>query len=191
MDILEIPPDSISTVMVKTTSGSDIQLVASKIEAAIPYVSAVESNNLFHSQRMELLSLLRSVLALLGVAWLLCILLISLVFSMAVNERRQEIGVMRALGFTRVMVLKSLLSEGLVLGLVGGIFGIALFTFTIFLFRNLIIQMMSVPFLIPSMLNLIALALGTLVLTLGSVTIGAIIPTLRASLMDPSIAMRK
>jgi len=191
LDILEIPQGSVSAAMIKTNPGSDIHQVAAQIEEAIPYVAAVESNNLFHSQRLELFSLLRSVLALMVVAWLLCISLIGLIFSMAVNERQQEIGVLRAIGFSRSFVLRSLLSEGMILGLVGGLLGIALFTFIIYLFRNLIIQLMGVPFLIPSPLNLFVLVVFTLVLTLGSVTVGALIPTLRASLMDPSVAMRK
>ena len=191
LDELDIPLDSVSAAMVKTYLGTDIHQIAAQIEGAIPYVSAVESNNLFHSQRLGLISLLQSVQALLGVAWLLCVTLIGLVFSMAVNERRQEIGVLRALGFPRPYVLISLLSEGLILGLAGGIAGIAIFTLAIYLFRNLIIQMMGVPFLIPAPIALFGLAVGALLLTLGSVTLGALIPTLRVSLMDPSLAMRE
>jgi putative ABC transport system permease protein len=191
LDELDIPPDSVSAAMVRTSSKTGIQGVAAQIEETLPHVSAVESSNLFHSQRLELIGLLQSVVALLAVAWLLCVSLIGLVFSMAVNERRVEIGVLRALGFPRKLVLQSLLSEGLILGLVGGGLGIALFIFTVHLFRNLIIRLMGVPFLIPMPLPLIGLALGTLILTLASVALGAVIPVMRASLMDPSIAMRK
>lgn len=191
MDNLDIPADSVSAAMVKTHSGTNIHQVAAKIQETLPYVSAVESNNLFHSQRLEILGLLQSVMALIGVAWLLCVSLIGLVFSMAVNERRQEIGVMRAIGFSRPFVLETLLSEGLFLALAGGIIGISLFTFAIYLFRNLIIQVMGVPFFFPSPIQLFTLAIGALVLTLLSVTLGAMIPTFRVSMMDPSLAMRK
>jgi putative ABC transport system permease protein len=191
MDELDIPQDSVSAVMVKTRLGTDIHSIATQIQETIPYVSAVESSNLFHSQRLEIIGLLQSVLALLGIAWLLCVTLIGLVFSMAVNERRQEIGVLRALGLPRPFVLKSLLSEGLILAMAGGSAGIAFFTFAIYLFRNLIIQSMGVPFLIPSPLRLTGLVVGALVLTLGSVALGALLPILRVSRMDPSLAMRK
>jgi len=191
LDELDIPKDSVSAAMVKTRLGADNQAVAAQIEDAIPYAAAVESNNLFHSQRLEIIGLLRSVLALMGVAWLLCVALIGLVFSMAVNERQQEIGVLRALGFPRPLVLKSLLSEGLILALTGGSVGIGIFTLAVYLFRNLIIQKMGVPFLIPGPLELAGLAAVALLLSLGSVTLGALIPALRASHLDPSFAMRK
>ena len=187
---LQIPADSVSAAMVKVSPDANISQVATQIHTLLPDVTPVESSNLFHSQRLHILALLQSLLALLGVAWLLSVALVGLVFSMAVNERRQEIGVLRALGFHRPLVLQSLLAEGLLLALAGGATGIAIFTFAIYLFRNLIIQMMGVPFLIPSLLTMLGFALGALALTLASVVLGALLPTVRISLMDPAYAMR-
>lgn len=191
LEDLVIPEDSVSAVMVKAGPGVSPAEVSRQIQAALPDVAAVESNNLFHSQRLEILALLQSVIALLAVAWLLSTGLVGLVFSMAVNERRQEIGVLRALGLPRPFVLRSLLSEGLILALAGGLCGIALFVFAVYLFKNLLVQMMGFPFLIPSPLALLGLAAGALLLTLGSVLAGAMLPTLRISRMDPALAMRK
>lgn len=188
---LVIPTDSISAVMVKLESGADPQQVAGQIRQALPGVTPIESTNLFHSQRVQIMGLLQSVLALLGLAWVLFVALIGLVFSLAVNERRQQIGVLRALGLTRRFVLQSLLAEGLILALFGGVAGIAFFAAFVHLFRHLIIQMMGVPFVIPSAVSLVVLALGALVLALVSVTLGALVPTVRISLMDPAAAMRK
>ena len=188
---LTIPGDEISAVMVKVERGTETHQVAQQIEQALPQVATVESTNLFHSQRVQITGLLQSVLVLLGVAWLLAVALIGLVFSMAVNKRRQQIGVLRALGFTRRFVLQSLLAEGLILALAGGAAGSALFIFAVYLFRHAIIQLIGVPFLIPSLFALIILAAGALALALASVTLGALIPTLRIGLMDPADAMRK
>jgi putative ABC transport system permease protein len=188
---LSIPGDDISAVMVKVSQGADAHQVAQQIQHTLPQVTAVESTNLFHSQRVEINALLQSILVLLGVAWLLAIALIGMVYSLAVNERRQEIGVLRALGFKRRFVAQSLLTEGLILALAGGIAGIGLFFLSVYLFRSLIIQLVGVPFLIPSAQSFIFLVVGALVLALASVTLGALIPTMRISLMDPAEAMRK
>jgi putative ABC transport system permease protein len=188
---LTIPGDDISAVMVKVDRGAETHQVAQQIQGTLPQVTAVESTNLFHSQRVQINGLLQSILVLLAVAWLLSIALIGMVYSLAVNERRQEIGVLRALGFKRRFVAESLLTEGLILALVGGIAGIGLFFLSIYLFRNLIIQLVGVPFLIPSAASFTVLAAGALVLALVSVTLGALIPTMRISLMDPAEAMRK
>lgn len=188
---MNIPPDSISAAMVKTRAGADPRAVAQRIRQAVPDVAAVESNNLFHSQRVQILGLLQSVLALLGIAWVLFVGLIGLVFAIAVNERRQEVGVLRAIGLNRQFVLRSLLAEGLILALAGATAGIAFFTLAIYLFRDLIMQIMRVPFIFPSLVSLLALSAGALALALGSVTLGALLPALHISRMDPTLAMRK
>jgi putative ABC transport system permease protein len=190
LEELKIPADSVSAAMVKVQPGKDIHAVAAQIQQMMPDIATVESNNLFHSQRVQILRLLQSAAALLGVAWLLFIALIGLVFSLAINERRQEIGVLRALGLTQVYVAKSLLTEGMILALGGGVVGILTFTFAVYLFRNLIIQAMGVPFVIPSPLALVGLALAALLLALTSVALGAMIPTVHTSRMDPALAMR-
>jgi putative ABC transport system permease protein len=188
---LTIPGDEISAVMVKVKRGTEIHPVAQQIQQALPQVAVVESTNLFHSQRVQITGLLKSVLVLLGVAWLLAVALIGLVFSMAINERRQQIGVLRALGFTRRFVLQSLLAEGLILAVAGAGAGSVLLISAVHLFRHAIIQSLGIPFLIPSLLSLLILTVGALALALASVTLGAVVPIARISLMDPADAMRK
>lgn len=188
---LVIPEDSISAIMIKLDPAADSGWVADQIREKLPDVTPVESSNLFRSQRVRIMGLFQSVLALLGVIWVLSEALIALIFSIAINERRQQIGVLRALGLTRRFVLRSLLSEGLILALAGGAAGIAFFTLAVYLFRNLIIQMMGTPFLIPSLVSLLGLAGGALLLALFGVTLGALIPVVRISKMDPALAMRK
>jgi putative ABC transport system permease protein len=188
---LEIPEGRVSAAMVRVKRGADIHKVAMQIENALPDITAVESSNLFHSQRVVILSLLQSVVVLMVVAWILSVGLIGMVFSLAVNERRQEIGVLRALGSTKRFVLRSLLAEGLILALAGSSLGVLLSTFAIYLFRDFLIRTLGFPFLFPTLPVLILLSLAVLAVTLISVTLGALLPTLRISTMEPAYAMRR
>lgn len=188
---LEIPADSVSAAMVKVAKGHDSHRVANQIELALPGVAAVESSYLFHSQRVQIQRLLQSMVALLGLAWLLAVAMIGLVFSVAVNERRQEIGVLRALGMRRRFVLQSLLAEGLIFALLGGTAGIAYFYALVYLYHDLISRTLGLPFLIPSAGSLLLLAAGALLLALASVTLGALLPSARITRMEPALAMRK
>ena len=126
-----------------------------------------------------------------SMAWVLSIALIGLVTSMATTERRREIGVLRALGATRTTVLQSLLAEGAILALAGGAAGITLAAFAIFLFRDLITRLMGTPFLFPTPLSLLVLALGGLALALVSVTLATLFPTWRISHQEPATAMKE
>jgi putative ABC transport system permease protein len=188
---LVIPTDRVSAAMVKVKKGANIHTVARQIQQTLPEVTAVESSNLFHSQRIVILSLLQSVVVLMGVAWILSVGLIGMVFSLAVNERRQEIGVLRALGSTKNYILRSLLAEGLILALAGGSVGVIVSSFAIYLFRDFIIRMLGFPFLFPAPFTLTLLSIAVLAVTLVSVTFGALLPAFRISTMEPAFAMRK
>ena len=45
---------------------------------------------------------------------------------MSVSERTREIGMLRALGWSRGLIIKAIVTEGVLLSVVGGIFGLGL-----------------------------------------------------------------
>jgi putative ABC transport system permease protein len=188
---LDIPSNSISAAMVRTRLGSDSRQIAQQIRERIPGVTPVESTNLFQSQRVQIAGLLRSVVVLLGITWLLSVSLVGMVHSMAVNERRRDIGVLRALGFSRRWVFQSLLAEGVILAAAGAVAGCALSGYGVYLFRDLLIQSLGVPFLFPSLPSLLALSSAATGIALASTALGALLPTIRIGRLEPALAMRK
>ena len=191
LEPLEIPPDSISAAMIKLAPGSDPHAVALDIMHKVPDVTPIESPNLFQTYRKQMTNLLGSILAILAVTWVMSMLLIGLVFSMAANERRRELGVLRALGATRGVVFQSLVTEAGLLALAGGAVGIAVTILAVYLFRQAIIVSTGVPFLFPSPGLLMAQVGGGLGLALISVTLAALVPAYRISHQEPATAMRE
>jgi putative ABC transport system permease protein len=188
---LVIPPGSISAALIKVSPGSDPHEVAIQIMQNVPGVTPIESANMFQSYRKQMTGLLRSILVILGVTWGLSVVLIGLVFSMAANERRKELGVLRALGATRRFVFQSLLAEASLLAVLGGVTGLALAGMAIYLFRNLIMVSLEIPFLLPSPVSLLIQIGAGLLLALFSVNLAAFFPALKISRQDPAIAMRE
>ncbi len=189
--VMDIPPRTVSSVLVKVGRDADVHQVAQLIEAEIPGVTPLETNKLFKDQREQILSLLHSVVALLVITWLLAMALIAVVFSLAVNERRRQMGVMRALGARRGTVLQSVLIEAWLLALSGGLAGIGVSTLAISLFQRAIIAVMNVPFLFPPPLRLAGLSFGALAMALSGVTLAVLVPAVRISLQDPAMSMRE
>ena len=108
--------------------------------------------------------------------WPLAIVLIGMVYLMAANERRRELGVLRALGATRRFVAESLLAEASLLAFCGASVGVFLAVLAIYLFRRLIMTSLGVPFLLPSPGSL-ALQIGIgLLLAMFSVFLAALLP---------------
>jgi len=154
-------------------------------------VTAIPASGLFQTFRRQIDGLLRSMLTLLGAASALSLAIVGLVFSMAVNERRREIGVVRALGATQGEVLRTLLAEALMLALGGGASGILLAALVLYLFRDLIVVSLAMPFLFPALPLLVALVGGGLVAGLAGVGLAVLFPVVRASRLDPAVAMRE
>ncbi len=99
---------------------------------------------------------------------------------MSVSERRREIGIMKAIGATRNMILKQFLQEAVILGLIGGIAGITL--------AFLGIYMISLMMTFAAMtLNLIFVGL---LFSVGLSTLFSIYPAYTAAKVDPIIALK-
>lgn len=188
---LIIPPDQVSAIMIKTEPGADTEKIAVEILRNVPGVFPIASADLFQSSRAQLKSLLNTVVILMALLWPLAVVLIGMVYLMAANERRRELGMLRALGATKRFVAQSLLAEAGILALVGAAIGIFLAVLAIYLFRRLIMNSLGVPFLLPSPGSLAAqIGLG-LLLAMFSVFLAAVLPAIKVSRQDPAVAMRE
>ena len=187
----EIAPESISTAMVKVRLGSDAHEVAVRILEQVPSVVPIESTGFFQTQRSQMVGLMRIVLLLAGLTWVLATLFMGLVFSLAANERRREIATLRALGATQTLVLKTLLLEGAVLAISGGVVGIGVAVLVAGLFDEQVARIANIQIPLPPPLLLVGMALAGLALALVSVTVAVWIPASRLSRQEPALAMRE
>lgn len=100
-----------------------------------------ETEQAFRASFVALAGNLALLLNAIGLAVAFTILLVTAnTMSIAVRERRQEIAVLKTLGFSSVLVMFLILSEALVLAAMGGVLGILLS-------RAIIAVLVNVPFL--------------------------------------------
>ncbi len=188
---LVIPDGQVSAVLLKTGPGANNEEIAVQIYRTVPGVYPIQSADLFKSSQTQLHSLLNTVLVLALMIWPLAVILIGMVYLMAANERRRELGVLRALGATSRYVARTLLTEAALLALLGASVGILLAVLAIYLFRQLIMVSLGVPFLLPAA-GPLALQIGIgLAIAMLSVVLAALLPAIRISRQDPAIAMRE
>jgi putative ABC transport system permease protein len=117
-------PRKVGLYMVKVNDPSQAEAVVAKINTEIPEVHAALSGEF-----VEQMPDMKNVNILLGSISFLAILVggvgVLNTMLMAVMERTREIGVLRALGWQRSRVLRMIMTEALLLGLLGGALGIA------------------------------------------------------------------
>lgn len=188
---LAIPEGKISAVMVKAVPGSALDDLALEIMHQVPGVTPIVSSNLFQAYRQQMTSLRTSTVASMVVTFTLSLASLALVFSLATNERRRELGMLRAMGATREFVFGSLLVEAGILALAGAATGIVLTVMVTHLFHNLIVHALNIPFLLPSLQGLLGPVAGGVALALLCITLAAMVPAFRISNMEPAMAMRE
>lgn len=116
----------VNTVTVDVREVSDIDKVARRIALKIPEVSA-DTPTTSAAQLSDLLGTVRSsAFAVTALAAIVGGIGVTNSMLMNVLERRREIGILKAVGWSNGEVMRAILLEGAVIGLVGGFIGLAL-----------------------------------------------------------------
>ena len=114
-------------------------------------------------------------------------LIVMFLMLYAVKERTKEIGVLKALGFTGKNVMGQFISEGMIIGLMGGVLGILLALVASPVLADLLLPGSEAFATSNPTVELLVLAL---VLTVCLGALGSLYPAWNASRKDPVEAMR-
>jgi len=177
-------PRKVGMLMVKVNDPTQAEAVVAKINSQLPDAHASLSGE-FADEMPDM----QNVNAMLGSISFLAIFVggvgVLNTMLMAVMERTREIGVFRALGWRRWRILRLIVSEALLLGLLGGILGIGVAFALFYALNNIPIYsgMLTARWELVTFTRAIAVALF-----LGLV--GGIYPAFRATRLQPVEALR-
>ena len=186
----KLPLDKISTVLVQVEPEISPSRVAIFIEHDIPGVKAIVSEQVISNVRKQLFILLRSILSISIILWVMALLLIGVVFSMIVNERQREIGLLRAMGAKRGSIFRLIMTEASILSLSGGVAGIIIGGIFLYVFKGFIRASLNIPYLWPSAGEFVLLIVFCLVLSFITGVGAALYPAIRSMTMEPYEAIR-
>ena len=123
-------PGEVNTIYVSAASASDISAVSSEISGALPTATVTTSSNLA-SEVTGLLSSASTLANSLG-KWLAVAVLAaafglaSILTMSAVSRRVREFGTLKAMGWNSRRIIRQIMGEALVIGIVGGAAGVAI-----------------------------------------------------------------
>lgn len=181
----------ISSVMVKVAPGYDAEAVAAQIREQVPGVAVATSTKLVSGIAQSLDATSRTVTVLIGVAWGVGLLMITLMFVLMIVERRKEFATLITAGAHRRMISRIIIQEALAVNIVGCVGGIVVSGVLLVSFSGLVRQSLGGGFLVPSLPTLALLALGALA-AVGLVALVSSWIALRyVTTMDASLALKE
>ncbi len=183
--------DQISTVLVQVRDDFTPDRAAIRIEHDISGVKALVSDTVISTVRKQLTGLIKAILAISVILWLIVLLIMAFAFTMIVNERRREIGLLRAVGANRGHIASIILSEAAALSTAGGAAGV-LFGFGIIAaFKDLFLHHLKLPYLFPPAGGLVSLCIGAIALSLATGLLSALLPVASILKQEPYEAIRR
>jgi putative ABC transport system permease protein len=177
--------DLATTMVVYPTPGTDIEALATRIEAQVPDVAAMTGAD-FDQQIGSATSLLNSIL--IGIALMALIiggLSVINTMAMSIAERTREIGVKRAIGGGRSRIVRELVAESALIGFIGGVTGVVLGAAVVIFANEAGRSSGTILFDLTPQTAVIAVVFGTI---LGA--LAGFVPALHAARLDPVAALR-
>lgn len=188
---LTISPDEISSVMVKVKPGVDMVDVAERIEQGVPGVQAFTASQLNQFVDHQLQGILSVVLSIIVAFWVISLVTISLVYSLIVNERQREFGLLRAMGAKKGFILRMVTFEASILTGLGGLAGITSALVILLSFARLIQKRLQIPYLMPPAIQVAEIALGLLIMALIFGGLASLLPAISSSKMEIYESIRR
>ena len=158
-----VPEHAVSSLMVKVKDGYSVTDVQRAINLKLTDAKAVSSKDMI-SGISEGLGTISGIIGLLVIViWVFSFTILIVAFAMIVNERVKELAVLRISGASKKMICEILISESVLMSLIGGLSGNALAALVIFPFADSLKISLNLPVLLPGSLYITFLFLGTFV----------------------------
>jgi putative ABC transport system permease protein len=156
--------------------------------AQLPGVRVVAGSGLNTTVRQGMSALLGGVALFTAVTFLVTALMVGVMYTGLLSERRRELGLLLAVGMRPAQVIRLVLAEAALTTGLGGVCGVILGAAGLVLFRRSLgysFESAHVPFTLPSAPGLVVSGLVSVALCSGVGLVGALLPAWRAGRREP------
>ena len=147
----------ISVIMLKLKAGYDVPNTARIINHDLNSqgMYALFSKRFVSNISSSLVNISGVIKIFLVISWLMALIIIALLFSLTVSERKHEFGILRSIGAARKKLTFMILNEALLISTYGALTGIIISGAFIYAGGPFISEILNLPFLLPSVTQLI------------------------------------
>lgn len=142
----------VSSILIKVKQGYSINDVGSNILKTYGKkgIDVIVSKNMMNSISLNLNSLLFLIYILIFLFWILTLGVLTIVFTVTLNERKRELSILRSIGATRKKIVSMILCESSLISFIGSFIGIFFGCLFLFPFNTFITTSLKMPYLLPS-----------------------------------------
>lgn len=185
------PDDIVSSVLIDVEDGYSIDEVVGDINIHIKGVEATATKSMLSGVSDSLSGISSIIKLLVGAVWLLVLIIMLVVFSSMINERKKEFAVLRVAGMSRAMLARVILLESALVSLIGGVTGCAFSLIMIYPFSTVIENELGMPFLTPSFEKAAVLTIVTLLLTVVVGALASSYAAIKLSKVDTGLILKE
>ncbi|MDR1320777.1 MAG: FtsX-like permease family protein [Gracilibacteraceae bacterium] len=186
---------AISSLMVTVDEGYTAGGVTGRINSEFGYGSSgivvLAAKTIINSVSGGLRAIVAFAGALAALLWVLSLLVLSVVFSVVLNERKREFGILRSLGATRRRLVSIVFLESGLVSLAGSAAGVFLAALFILPFRAYIQDIAGMPYIQPSPGQFAGLAAASLLLAFAVGPLASLFSAGKISRGDAYAAIRE
>lgn len=182
---LSIGPDEISCLLVRLKPDMNPEVIALLLENEYPDKKALITSTMVRKTVNTLTIPLRGMALQYVLQWVASLILIGVVLKFSVDERRIELGIMKALGATDMNIYSMLAIEIMVLSGLAGAAGIVSGLLLARSFAHYAMTTMKIPVMLPEGYTVLMFAAGVLVVSLFSGIVPSLVSAWRSSRIEP------
>jgi putative ABC transport system permease protein len=172
-------------IVVYPQPDADVAAIAAAIEAAVPNAATMTGDEWADTVGTSTLIFNAIILGVATISLVVGGLSVINTMAMTVAERTREIGIKRAIGGSRARIIRELVAEAALIGLIGGLLGLALGAAVVTVANDLGRADGTVLFALTPQTALFAIGFSTIL-----AMVAGILPAWGAARLDPVAALR-
>lgn len=184
---------AISAVLVKLDKGYSAQKVADNIRktSGLKGIGIVFPGGVTATTKDNLSIVIRSISIVIGILWIITVIIMVAVFASSINERKKECASLRIMGVTRSRLVKLMMKESFIIGLLGGIIGVSFASLILFPYSSLISKQMQLPYLEITAAPVIGLIVAGVAISLVTTMLTSMAVTWRIAMGESYLRLRE
>lgn len=160
------PSDGVSSILIRVEEGVDTADVAHEIRTKYDGLQVIETSGMTSSISSGLSGFIILLFLLMALLLVLTLIILKVTFQLSILERKKDYDLMGQVGATPAQIRSLIFTETGLISLAGSFIGVLMAGLILFPFKAYISSVISIPFLYPS--KLVAIGLAVIIFGIGT-----------------------